>query len=412
MKVPFLIIALLVCAGQIAPGAELTLQTAISEAIAKNPEFRVLQADVASAKGEVTTANTWQNPELSVFSGLRRTKSEGSAALNEFHGGVGFNQLFLFPGKRALFVNLAKRNVELRSLALEGLRFQLATAVRKAFYEQLAAQKIAGLRREQLASAETFQQAATRRAESGYASDFEAVKAQADVINAKKLVREAEGQIADARVELNVLMGRDPSTPLQASGQLEGAAPRYSEASLLALAMARNPSLRAQSLQVEISGLNLNKTRFGRRPDFAVGPTIEVTPSEQNYSLQATVSLPLWNLSKGEIASATAEQRKALAEIEKTRREITGAVVKARAKLDVARDQLALYTPAYLDQLKGFLGQAEKSYAQNATSLLIYLDAKRTYFDTLADYNEALAKVAASRAELESALGVPLELKP
>lgn len=83
----------------------------------------------------------------------------------------------------------AKRNVELRSIALEGLRFQLATAVRKAFYEQLAAQKIAGLRREQLVSAETFQQAATRRAESGYASDFEAVKAQADVINAKKLVR-------------------------------------------------------------------------------------------------------------------------------------------------------------------------------------------------------------------------------
>jgi len=39
------------------------------------------------------------------------------------------------------------------------------------------------------------------------------------------------------------------------------------------------------------------------------------------------------------------------------------------------------------------------------------LDAKRTYFDTLADYYEAIAEVASSRAALESAVGVPLEIE-
>ena len=72
--------------------------------------------------------------------------------------------------------------------------------------------------------------------------------------------------------------------------------------------------------------------------------------------------------------------------------------------------QLALYTPAFLDKLKTLVGQAEKSYAQSATSLLIYLDAKRTYFDTLASYYDALGNVAEQRAELESAVGVPLDL--
>ena len=56
--------------------------------------------------------------------------------------------------------------------------------------------------------------------------------------------------------------------------------------------------------------------------------------------------------------------------------------------------------------------QAEQGYAQSATTLLIYLDAKRTYFDTLADYYESLAKVAETRSDLESAVGVPLEIKP
>jgi outer membrane protein TolC len=47
-----------------------------------------------------------------------------------------------------------------------------------------------------------------------------------------------------------------------------------------------------------------------------------------------------------------------------------------------------------------------------ATTLIIYLDAKRTYFDTLANYYESLGNVAEQRAELQSAVGVPLELKP
>ena len=417
MKINYLIVALLVVCGRVVLGGEikdpksaLPLDSAIAEALAKNPELRVLEADMAAAHGEVVTAKTWQNPELTVAPGVRRI-SEGGANQTEFHGEFALSQLFLFPGKRALLVAIAERNVELRKLALEGLRFQLATAVRKAFYEQLAAQKIAALRKEQIASAETFQEAATKRVESGYASDFEVVKSQSDVINAKKLLRAAEGQIAEGRVELNTLMGRDPSATVQVSGTLEGAAPSYTKTDVLALAMARNPSLRTRSMQGDIAGLNLRKTRFGRRPDFAIGPSVEYLPNEQTYGISATISLPIWNTSKGEIQSATAEQRKAVADIEKLRQEIAGAVTKSTAKLDVARDQLALYTPAYLDKLKALVAEAEKSYAQSATSLLIYLDARRTYFDTLADYYEALANVAGSRAALESAIGVPLELK-
>jgi outer membrane protein, heavy metal efflux system len=420
MKVTyFLIVALLVVGGRVALGGDLKdsksalpLDSAIAEALAKNPELRVLEADMAAAHGEVVTAKTWQNPELTVAPGVRRIKGEGGVGgETEFHGEFSLSQLFLFPGKRALLVALAERNIELRNLALEGLRFQLATAVRKAFDEQLAAQKIAALRKEQLASAETFQEAATKRVESGYASDFEVVKSQSDVINAKKLLRAAEGQIAEARIELNTLMGRDPSATLQVSGTLESVVPSYTKTDLIALAMARNPSLRMRSMQGDIAGMNLKKTRFGRRPDFAIGPSVEYLPSEQTYGISATVSLPIWNTSKGEIESASAEQRKALADIERLRQEIRGAVIKSTAKLDVARDQLALYSPAYINKFKALVAEAEKSYAQSATSLLIYLDARRTYFDTLADYYEALANVAGSRAGLEAAIGVPLELK-
>ena len=393
------------------PSDRLSLDAALAEAFAKSPALRVIDAEVEAARGEVLTAQTRPNPELTFTPGLKHVREPGDSH-NEFKGSVALSQIFIFPGRRELLISIAQRNVELRKLGTEGLRFQLAAAVRKSFYELLAAQSIVALRQQQIESARTFQQSAAKRAESGYASDFEAVKSQGEVINAQKLLRTAEGQIASARVELNALLGRDPLAPLEIAGVLDGAPTERPLPALLALAYIRNPSIRVQEMQAEIAGMNVRKSRLARRPDYAIGPAVEYSRSEQVIGLSATISLPRKNYGQGEILTASAEQRRALAEIERLRREITGAVAKASTQLATAHSLLALYPQSYLDQLKAVVEQAERSYAQNATSLLIYLDAKRTYFDTLASYYEAIGNAATSRAELESALGVPLESNP
>jgi len=71
MKVAYLILVMLAVYGRVAPAGEikkpngeLRLESAISEALARNPELRVLEADRAAAHGEVITAKTWLNPEL------------------------------------------------------------------------------------------------------------------------------------------------------------------------------------------------------------------------------------------------------------------------------------------------------------------------------------------------------------
>lgn len=388
----------------------LTLDSALAEALTQSPALKATAAEIESAQGEVVTAQTRPPSELSISPGIRRLR-ESEGAQHEFIGSVEWTHTIVFPGKRELLVCIAQRNVALRQLAVEGLRFQVAAAVRKAFYELLAAQTIIEVRRQQLTSAETFQAAAAKRVESGYASDFEAVKSQGDVINARKLLLGAEGDIASAKIELNALLGRDPSAPIEVAGQLDDADAKRGVPDVVALAVADNPSLKVQALQAEIAGLNVRKARLARKPDWTVGPSLELSRSEQILGLSASVPLPSKNYGRGELMSATAEERRAQAERERLRREIVGAVTKAANQLDVARQQLAVYSPAYLDRLKTVVHEAEQSYARNATSLLIYLDAKRTYFDTLADYYAATAAVAASRAALESAVGVPFETK-
>ena len=92
-------------------------------------------------------------------------------------------------------------------------------------------------------------------------------------------------------MELNTLLGRDPSAPLRLNGTLRNAAPRGTTGNYVTLAMTRNPSLRTQEMQAQLAGLNLRKTRLGRHPDFAVGPRVEYTDREQTYGFGATVAL-------------------------------------------------------------------------------------------------------------------------
>lgn len=396
--------------GAVATRAE-TLPQLTAEALRNNPELRVLKQGVAAAKGGVTTAQTYSNPELTLAPGVKQVRDAGNSK-SEFHGIFELSQLFKFPGKRALEIAIAHRGVRSREIALEALRFQLSAQVRRTFYESLAVKKALEVRGEQVESAKAFVASAQKRVESGFAGDFETVKSQADLIAARKAQREAEGRLATARVALNTLLGRSPAAPLEISGTLENVAPRGSLPDFTALALARNPALLAQNAEAEKTGLNLRLTRFGNRPEFAVGPSVEYTDTEQIYGLSATIALPFWDRKKGELETATAEQRRVLAEVEKVRLEIRGEVTKAAQNLQLAKEQLALYSPEFLDRLKSFVRQAEQGYAQSATTLIIYLDAKRTYFDTLTDYYEALGNVAQGRAELESAVGVPLEFKP
>ena len=89
-----------------------TLERLTAEALRNNPELRVLEASVAAAKGGVRTARTLQNPELTIGPGFRQIE-EGAKKETLFHGEFALSQLFKFPGKRALEIAIAQRNVDL-----------------------------------------------------------------------------------------------------------------------------------------------------------------------------------------------------------------------------------------------------------------------------------------------------------
>lgn len=389
------------------PGTNtLTLDTAVRLALEDNPDIRVLAADIASARGEVTTAKTWQNPEVSLAPGFKTIRDPFTT---EFHGDFGLEQTFEWPGKRALRRVVAEKNVAVRQLALAGLRSQLVIQVRRAYFTLLTTREVVALREQRLALARSFVDAAKKKFEGGFAPEFEATKAEVEVVGAQKSLCEVQSQQAAARVTLNALMGRKPAEPLTVTGALDGTIKLPDQSALLEQALARNPAVKVQEAEAERTGLSLQAIRKSRLPDFKVGPSVEYTRDEQIVGFGLSLPLPFWDKKKGEIATATAEQEKALAELDRLRREILRDVTTASQKLAAAQESLAFYTPALRDKLKATLDAAAQGYSEGRTPLLLYLELQRTYFDTQTDYFAMLQKLFEAQAELESAIGFSLD---
>jgi outer membrane protein, heavy metal efflux system len=385
-----------------------TLETLISEAWTNNPEVRIFEAAVAGARGELLTAKTWDNPEASFAPGAVHTTETGSASRTGFHGDFGVSQTILFPGKRALQRAVAEKAVETRQLALSAFRTQLAIQVHRSFYSLLAARQVVALRQRHLDLAQSFLQAARKKVEGGFAPDFEQTKAEVDVAGGQKSWREAQAEEAVALTSLNSLVGRKLDASVTIVGEFSESPSVPDEATLLNHALAQNPSLKIQAAEVERSGLSLALTKKSRLPDFAVGPSVEYREGEQIYGLGISLPLPLWDKKKGPISTATAEQQRAMAEFDTLRRDIVRDVSSAAHLLAAARESLAIYTPAFRGKLKSALDNASRSYAEGRTSLLVFLETERTYYDTEAGYYETLQRLYDAQAALEAGLGIPL----
>ena len=379
------------------------LEVLISEAWTNNPEVRLFEAAVAGARGELVTAKTWENPQLSVTPGVFRDSGG-----NWGHVGFEFSQTILFPGKRALRRAVAEKAVESRRLAATAFRTQLAIQVHRAFYSLLAARQVVALRQRHLELAQSFLESARKKVEGGFAPDFEQTKAEVDVAAGLKSLRQAQAEEAVARTALNSLVGRKLDAAVTIAGEFSESPSVPDEMTLLSYALAQNPSLKIQAAEVERTGLSLALTRKSRLPDFTIGPTVEYQQPEQVYGIGISLPVPLWDKKKGAITTATAEQERALAEFATLRRDIVRAVSSAAHLLTAARESLAIYTPAFRGKLKSALDSATQSYAEGRTSLLVFLETERTFYDTEAGYYETLQRLYDAQAALEAGLGMPL----
>lgn len=403
--------------GQPAPertGPALTLDQIERMALARNPEIAVAARRVAMAEANVPAAGALDDPEAMYRGwGIPLEKPwDYNQAQNMFM----LTQALPGPGKRSLRTSVAGSDVIEKKAELAAVRLRVQVEVRKSFYELLEAQNELRIHDEHVGIARQAIQAARIRYTVGQVPQQDLLKAQLELTKLAEHMIRFDRDAVVARARLNTLVGRDANTPLRIEGEFGVVATLPSEASLEKLALQVRPDLLEAEATAAKSRQQQSLAKKAYVPDFTVSAGYMLMPPSQNmrnnYMVEGSMTLPWLDRRKHNAEIATAgiavtEQDAGLAAL---RTEAFGQIKESLAEAEAAQKFAALYQNWLRPQAQATLHAAVIAYENNQADFLNLLDSQMQVIDMDLAWLHALADFNTRMAELEMAVGTPIDL--
>ena len=375
----------------------------IEIAIKESPQLKAFKAGVDISKGELVQASLYPNPEIE-GEGLR-----GKALGGESKSGKEYNfilsQPFEWPLKRFYRKKVAGKDVDIAKLELEEFKLDLTAQVKTIFYEILKLQKELILSKENLSDLEKVLSSIKVKVESGEASEFELIKAQVEVLRAEKEFKRAENKIIISKSNLNSLLGKSLSEGFDVSGELKIPAEQYDEIFLFDLALKRQPLLLQKESGLQKQQYNISFQKNNRFPDISLKTIFAREIDKRSFGFGLSLPLPLWNRNQGEIAKASAEERKAKEEFNQIKIELSKLITEELVNYQTAADQIEVFKKGLLAQAEEALRIAKLRYEEGESGIIDFLDAQRVYRQTFFEYYQALFEANTAKFRLERLVG-------
>jgi len=411
-------------------GPALTLDGAIQQALAQNPQVVAAQQALVAAQQGVLVARTGLAPTASV----NGTGNIGTGSATTFSSqnipiplvtiqGTGTVSVVgtvpLFDGGRTTAevasaqaaVAGAEANLKLTQNSIE---LQTATA----FFNVLNAEHQTDVRQAQLTQAQAQLALTQAQVNAGVAAQSDVIQQQALVAQAQVNLLSAQAQISTSIAVLQALLGADVTGSVQAQ---EPAAPppavTITAAAVLQAALANRPEIAQAQAQVDSAQAGLALARVNAGPQLTIGVNAAYTPvstsnalsNSVSYGLGGTVSLPLFDAGKGkaEIQQAQATLQSAQASL-------------STAQLSVRQDAYTAYLTAVQAAANLTATQAAKAAADQAlavsqgryragvTTILEVTTAEATAAQAEVNYVSAVYSYDTALTTLQHAEGLPI----
>ena len=391
----------------------LTLDEIERIALAENPEIHVAARRVAMAEAHVPTAGALDDPELMYRGwGVPLTQPWNYNAAQNM---LMVSQMLPGPGKRRLRTNVAEGDVAEAKDELEATQLRVRVEVRKAFYDLVRAQDGLRIHDEHVAIARQAIEAARIRYTVGKVPQQDILKAQLALTRLAEHMIRFDRDAEVARDHLNTLLGRSPASPISVSGDLGVTAALPSAETLEQMALEARPDLREAEAAIEKSRKEQDLAKKAYVPDFTVSAGYMLMPSgtdvRNDYMVEGSMSLPWLNHRKhdAEIAESTAKVTEQDAELAAMRTEAFGQIQEALAEARAAQQLARVYQDSLRPQAEATLHAAVIAYENNQTDFLDLLDSQMTVVDVGLAGIEAMGDFDAHMADLELAVGAPVD---
>ena len=392
-----------------APGApaQLLLDDVIVEALEHNPEIAAMARNFDVMTARVPQAKAWPEPMLEVG-------SMGNIVPFDVQNGdpssgriVTVTQEIMWPGKLALMGKMAGSEAEAEWWAFEQSRRMVVADVKSVYFDlAYLAKAIETVTKNRLLM-ERVTKIAEARYSVGKGMQQDLLKAQLEVTRMTEMLTMLEQRQASAAARLNMLMYRDPDSPLSVPTDIVRRPIDFTLDLLNEMAQA-SPILKQQKSRIDKEQYALRLAEKQFYPDMSVAYTYVNRPGmPEMHGVMFGVKLPLYFWQKqrpavAEASSAMAAERKRL----ESAQALLFFKIKDAYLMALTSEKLAdLYASATIPQATLTLESGIAAYESGGIDFLMLLDDLKTLFTYELGYYEQLANFEKAVAMIEPLVG-------
>lgn len=380
------------------------LREIIELALERNPVMAGAEGTVQQSRGQRIAAGAYPDPSITGQSGrgVIMDPSTGTA-ITEYS--VTLGQPLEWPGKRSARRQAAEAGLAGANVGVEEVRLNLIAEVKNAFYELLVAQRAVELAKRNLGIVEEVARVVKARVQSGEGPQFEAIKADVEVMKANQELTRAENAVRVRLVSLDTLTAGALGPSFTIQGDFKSFQQGMKLQDLTARGLAQHPTLRRLEKLVERAAYTVVKEQQSRVPDLTVRGSYQRDAGREGIIANLTVPMPIWYQRQGEISAALGTKRSEEAELLRAQNELVRAINQHFQDAQTAQKQIEVFEQGLLRQAREALRIAQLSFQQGATSLLEVLDAQRVERQILVDYYRARFELSVALTRLERSVG-------
>ena len=387
---------------------QMTIDQVVADVLERNPEVNFYSAEIAAAKGEVRTAATWVNPELSATVGDKRVSSDGLAA-EGIAWSVSVRQTFEWPGRIPLRKAIANQQIQLAELGFAQFKAALAGRTRSLAYGLFAAQQKVVAAREVADRFHALRQVLVQRDPAGITPELELRIVEATEITLLRKAGEASVTEQAALLELNQLRGQPWQRALKVApvGLAFTAAPAPD--TLLTAARANNFEIRMRQVELEQQGFKVELAKKEVYPSFTVGPYFSQERAgdrERQVGIGISVPLPLWSRNEGNIETAAARQKQAETSMFVTQRNIERQIVDKALTYQTKQSEIAKWRTESVDEFRRAAELADRHYRLGAVPIATYVELQKQYLEAVEALLETRREALEAAQQLELLTGL------
>lgn len=383
-----------------------TVNELVSEALSKNPEVAIYEAEIQAAKANHSVAGSLQNPELNFGIGRNKIESPaGDSSGSAFTAGI--NQPLDWPGRRSLKESIAKGDVELAELGLERFKFNLASKVRVLAQKIAAGQNISKAAKQVAGRYGELKGVLGQRRPAGVAPQVELSAIEAAAVVAQLKAVEADVAVQADMMELNRITGMNITDTVNVTETSFNLQKLPSDAELFRMAAENNYDIRIRRSELEQQGFKVDLAENERYPTFTVGPFISRENADEKQTIigmNLSVPIPLWDGGSAKVSSAKARQSQAETNLNLEQREIEKKLVEAALLFRTHQSRLAV---SNVSAFSGSAAEAERHYQLGGVPTAIYITMQDKYLEAVEAVNNARIKGLEAGLMIEEMTGAP-----